>query len=387
MLELNLPTNDLPLSNIFQVLQRAQSILSLQDYSVSQTTLDQVFVSFASQQVNDGETYEMEMMKSVKNKDNNNGTIIGDKVAKPSNQNLSSTISANIHGTKDSLKRHASMLMSLCHSGSKKSKFVVKKSDKNHSLKSNYNSSKGLDMNLSSNIIHQSYHHQSIYPYSHKHLKRVNSHVSSNVPFNDRSKYWPKTTTMPNNNSTNNKNRSNHYKTLQQQSAIHKQIQPQQQQSVIHVHRYHRGNPNMNKVGKAKRSLAINQNLLPRGVRIPIGNTFHPQQFAPDSYQNQKTCQLSRRSSIYSSSINNLYSFRKQPNLEPSLANANTNNIPKQSPIAKSTSPPTPLDFGNSYSHQQRTYHQHHQHQYQHQHHQHQQPKPGGFINQTLTRK
>src|SRR5699024_7662829 len=53
MLEFNLPTNDVPLSSIFQVLQRAQSSLSLQDYSVSQTTLDQVFVSFASQQVND----------------------------------------------------------------------------------------------------------------------------------------------------------------------------------------------------------------------------------------------------------------------------------------------------------------------------------------------
>lgn len=42
MLEFNLPTNDVSLSTIFQVLQQAQNILSLQDYSVSQTTLDQV---------------------------------------------------------------------------------------------------------------------------------------------------------------------------------------------------------------------------------------------------------------------------------------------------------------------------------------------------------
>lgn len=42
MLEFNLPTNDVPLSTIFLVLQKAQSALYLQDYSVSQTTLDQV---------------------------------------------------------------------------------------------------------------------------------------------------------------------------------------------------------------------------------------------------------------------------------------------------------------------------------------------------------
>lgn len=46
MLEFNLPTNEILLSNIFQVLQNAQTLLSLQDYSVSQTTLDQVKPSF-----------------------------------------------------------------------------------------------------------------------------------------------------------------------------------------------------------------------------------------------------------------------------------------------------------------------------------------------------
>lgn len=42
MLEFNLPTNEILLSSIFEVLQKAQIVLSLQDYSVSQTTLDQV---------------------------------------------------------------------------------------------------------------------------------------------------------------------------------------------------------------------------------------------------------------------------------------------------------------------------------------------------------
>lgn len=42
MLEFNLPTNDIALSQIFQVMQTAQKVLSLKDYSVSQTTLDQV---------------------------------------------------------------------------------------------------------------------------------------------------------------------------------------------------------------------------------------------------------------------------------------------------------------------------------------------------------
>lgn len=53
MLEFSLPTNDLSLSTIFNNLQSAKETLQLQDFSVSQTTLDQVFVSFANQQVND----------------------------------------------------------------------------------------------------------------------------------------------------------------------------------------------------------------------------------------------------------------------------------------------------------------------------------------------
>jgi hypothetical protein len=42
MLEFSLPSNDIPLSNIFENLQKAQENLHLQDFSVSQTTLDQV---------------------------------------------------------------------------------------------------------------------------------------------------------------------------------------------------------------------------------------------------------------------------------------------------------------------------------------------------------
>jgi ATP-binding cassette sub-family A member 1 len=53
MLEFSLPTKDVKLSNIFNSLQNAQKYLDLNSYSVSQTTLDQVFVSFANQQDND----------------------------------------------------------------------------------------------------------------------------------------------------------------------------------------------------------------------------------------------------------------------------------------------------------------------------------------------
>ena len=117
MLEFNLPTNDIPLSNIFAVLQRAQLSLSLQDYSVSQTTLDQVFVSFASQQVNDDEPSSYEVPKTKLNK-----KLAVSAAEKPSTNSgsariaagLSSTLTANIHETKVSLKRHASQLMSLC---------------------------------------------------------------------------------------------------------------------------------------------------------------------------------------------------------------------------------------------------------------------------------
>lgn len=53
MLEFSLPTNDVKLSNIFNSLQNAQKCLDLNSFSVSQTTLDQVFVSFANQQNSD----------------------------------------------------------------------------------------------------------------------------------------------------------------------------------------------------------------------------------------------------------------------------------------------------------------------------------------------
>ncbi|XP_074594749.1 phospholipid-transporting ATPase ABCA1-like [Brevipalpus obovatus] len=53
MLEFSLPTNDVLLSEIFHHLQKGTESLRLQDFSVTQTTLDQVFVSFADQQSND----------------------------------------------------------------------------------------------------------------------------------------------------------------------------------------------------------------------------------------------------------------------------------------------------------------------------------------------
>lgn len=53
MLEFSLPSGDITLSTIFSNLQEAKSLLQLQDFSVSQITLDQVFVGFANEQVND----------------------------------------------------------------------------------------------------------------------------------------------------------------------------------------------------------------------------------------------------------------------------------------------------------------------------------------------
>lgn len=50
MLEFSLPTNDILLSKIFAILDSAKATLNLQDYTISQTTLDQVFVNFASQE-------------------------------------------------------------------------------------------------------------------------------------------------------------------------------------------------------------------------------------------------------------------------------------------------------------------------------------------------
>lgn len=53
MLEFSLPTNDILLSKIFSYLDNAKATLNLQDYTISQTTLDQVFVNFASQENRD----------------------------------------------------------------------------------------------------------------------------------------------------------------------------------------------------------------------------------------------------------------------------------------------------------------------------------------------
>ncbi|KAH9415252.1 hypothetical protein DERP_006346 [Dermatophagoides pteronyssinus] len=103
MLEFNLPTNEILLSNIFQVLQNAQTLLSLQDYSVSQTTLDQVFVTFANQQVND--------FDGQQDGSNNDKTMIN---SKNSEQDSKRSSFLTAHDAKHQIKRHASMLVSLC---------------------------------------------------------------------------------------------------------------------------------------------------------------------------------------------------------------------------------------------------------------------------------
>lgn len=201
MLEFNLPTNDIPLSTIFAVLQRAQQSLSLQDYSVSQTTLDQVFVSFASQQVNDDEpsSYEVPKTKNMQlNKkcaEKQFSTTTGGNTTRIGT-GLSSTLTANIHETKVSLKRHASQLMSLCRERrkTKKRTAVAKAANQNHQHHDQPTelSAHQLQPKVSSQQLHQQHLKNNLIfsnkPSFQKPLKqqanvpsitRVNSHVSS----------------------------------------------------------------------------------------------------------------------------------------------------------------------------------------------------------------
>ncbi|XP_071811381.1 phospholipid-transporting ATPase ABCA1-like isoform X2 [Apostichopus japonicus] len=50
MLEYQLPTQNTTLSSLFGIMEENRSQLGIEDYSISQTTLDQVFISFAKQQ-------------------------------------------------------------------------------------------------------------------------------------------------------------------------------------------------------------------------------------------------------------------------------------------------------------------------------------------------
>lgn len=56
MLEFQLSSSDTILSKVFQYLEDKRSRFNIEDYSVSQTTLDQVFINFASQQRTGDET-------------------------------------------------------------------------------------------------------------------------------------------------------------------------------------------------------------------------------------------------------------------------------------------------------------------------------------------
>lgn len=53
LFEYILPFNDTKLSEMFGKLEEARELLSIKDYSVSQTTLDQVFINFAKLQTED----------------------------------------------------------------------------------------------------------------------------------------------------------------------------------------------------------------------------------------------------------------------------------------------------------------------------------------------
>ncbi len=54
MIEFTLPFKDTKLSKIFGKIEKNRQALNIKDYSVSQTTLDQIFVDFAKTQEEDG---------------------------------------------------------------------------------------------------------------------------------------------------------------------------------------------------------------------------------------------------------------------------------------------------------------------------------------------
>lgn len=53
MLQYQLPSSLTSLAHIFSILAKNKDLLRIEDYSVSQTTLDQVFVNFAKDQSDD----------------------------------------------------------------------------------------------------------------------------------------------------------------------------------------------------------------------------------------------------------------------------------------------------------------------------------------------
>lgn len=69
MLEYQLPTQGVKLPQIFAAVVEARNRLGLEDYALCQTTLDQVFISFASSQTNSESTKPTRRKNSVKSKD------------------------------------------------------------------------------------------------------------------------------------------------------------------------------------------------------------------------------------------------------------------------------------------------------------------------------
>lgn len=64
LFEYTLPFKDTKLSKIFGILEKNRAYLDLKDYSLSQTTLDQIFVNFAKQQKEDS-TEEIDALKDI----------------------------------------------------------------------------------------------------------------------------------------------------------------------------------------------------------------------------------------------------------------------------------------------------------------------------------
>lgn len=63
MLQYQLPSSLTSLARIFSLLSKNKEALSIEDYSVSQTTLDQVFVNFAKDQSDEDHLKDVHLNK------------------------------------------------------------------------------------------------------------------------------------------------------------------------------------------------------------------------------------------------------------------------------------------------------------------------------------
>ena len=66
LFEFKIPFKDTKLSTLFKRIEEKRNFLRLHDYSITQTTLDQVFVNFASEQKDDFEQVVRRKKESVK---------------------------------------------------------------------------------------------------------------------------------------------------------------------------------------------------------------------------------------------------------------------------------------------------------------------------------